>query len=145
MIGVLASAVSAFYYLRIVKVMYFDEPVTEFAAVPRELDVVMAATGFLVVTYFVTVGAPLDAARPQRGGKPVLVPGFWLGPKAPPRRLPARTGSTASARPAPRRSSAAAAGDVGDVWFAALQQTAGRGRRGRAWETPARQPRRDAC
>ena len=34
-IGVLASAVSAFYYLRIVKVMYFDEPVARFAAVPR--------------------------------------------------------------------------------------------------------------
>ena len=30
---------------------------------------------------------------------------------------------------------AARAGDVGDVWFAALQQTAGRGRRGRPWET----------
>jgi BirA family biotin operon repressor/biotin-[acetyl-CoA-carboxylase] ligase len=29
------------------------------------------------------------------------------------------------------------AGDVGDVWFAALKQTAGRGRRGRAWETPS--------
>ena len=31
---------------------------------------------------------------------------------------------------------AAQAGDVGDVWFAALKQTAGRGRRGRQWETP---------
>ena len=61
-IGVLASAVSAFYYLRIVKVMYFDEPVTEFAAVPRELTLVMAVAGFLVVTYFVTIGAPLAAA-----------------------------------------------------------------------------------
>jgi len=30
---------------------------------------------------------------------------------------------------------AAQAGDVGDVWFAALRQTEGRGRRGRAWET----------
>jgi len=29
------------------------------------------------------------------------------------------------------------AGDVGEVWFAALKQTAGRGRRGRAWETPS--------
>ena len=61
-IGVLASAVSAFYYLRIVKVMYFDEPVAEFAAVPRELTVVLAISGFLVVTYFVTVGSPLAAA-----------------------------------------------------------------------------------
>jgi len=32
---------------------------------------------------------------------------------------------------------AATSGDVGDVWFASLKQTAGRGRRGRAWETPS--------
>jgi len=31
---------------------------------------------------------------------------------------------------------AAAAGDPGGIWFAALQQTAGRGRRGRTWESP---------
>lgn len=31
---------------------------------------------------------------------------------------------------------AAAAGDPGGIWFAALQQTAGRGRRGRPWESP---------
>lgn len=31
---------------------------------------------------------------------------------------------------------AAAAGDPGGIWFAALQQTAGRGRRGRAWDSP---------
>ena len=30
---------------------------------------------------------------------------------------------------------AATSGDVGEVWFASLRQTAGRGRRGRAWET----------
>ncbi|WP_395818216.1 biotin--[acetyl-CoA-carboxylase] ligase [Devosia sp.] len=33
-------------------------------------------------------------------------------------------------------SRAAQAGDVGDVWFAALKQTEGRGRRGRKWESP---------
>jgi len=60
-IGVLASAVSAFYYLRIVKVMYFDEPVLQFAAAPAELRVVMGAGAFLLVTYFFTVGAPLGA------------------------------------------------------------------------------------
>jgi len=32
---------------------------------------------------------------------------------------------------------AAAAGDPGGIWFAALRQTAGRGRRGRAWESPS--------
>jgi BirA family transcriptional regulator, biotin operon repressor / biotin---[acetyl-CoA-carboxylase] ligase len=31
---------------------------------------------------------------------------------------------------------AAAAGDPGGIWFAALQQTAGRGRRGRHWQSP---------
>jgi NADH-quinone oxidoreductase subunit N len=60
-IGVLASAVSAFYYLRIIKLMYFDEPVREFAAVPGELAAVMGVSGFLMVTYFVLVGAPLAA------------------------------------------------------------------------------------
>ena len=58
-IGVLASAVSAFYYLRVVKVMYFDEPVSEFQAVPNELNIIMAISGFLVVTYYFTVGGPL--------------------------------------------------------------------------------------
>jgi NADH-quinone oxidoreductase subunit N len=67
-IGVLASAVSAFYYLRIVKVMYFDEPVTEFQRAPAELVVVMAAAGFFVVSYFVTVGAPLATAAHAAAG-----------------------------------------------------------------------------
>nr|WP_282567943.1 NADH-quinone oxidoreductase subunit NuoN [Devosia oryzisoli] len=58
-IGVLASAVSAFYYLRIIKVMYFDEPMHEFAAVPAELNVIMAVSGFLVVAYYFVVGSPL--------------------------------------------------------------------------------------
>ncbi len=67
-IGVLASAVSAYYYLRVVKVMYFDEPVVEYRAVPAELGIVMAGVGFLIITYFVTVGGPLtDAAQSAAG------------------------------------------------------------------------------
>ncbi len=58
-IGVLASAVSAFYYLRVVKTMFFDEPVQKFAAVPNELRFIMAVSGFLIVTYFLTIGSPL--------------------------------------------------------------------------------------
>lgn len=58
-IGVLASAVSAFYYLRIIKVMYFDEPVRDFETVPAELNIIMGVSGFLIVTYYFTVGAPL--------------------------------------------------------------------------------------
>jgi NADH-quinone oxidoreductase subunit N len=67
-IGVLASAVSAFYYLRIVKVMYFDEPTSEFAAAPAELTAVMAVSGFLIVTYFLTVGSPLYNAAHAAAG-----------------------------------------------------------------------------
>jgi NADH-quinone oxidoreductase subunit N len=61
-IGVLMSAVSAFYYLRIVKTMYFDEPKLEFEAVQGwELPFSMAVAGFLIVTYYLTVGSPLAA------------------------------------------------------------------------------------
>jgi BirA family transcriptional regulator, biotin operon repressor / biotin---[acetyl-CoA-carboxylase] ligase len=60
---------------------------------------------------------------------------FWLGPKAATRgyRLHGydSVGSTST-----EAAKAALAGDVGDVWFCALQQTAGRGRRGRPWESP---------
>jgi len=62
------------------------------------------------------------------------VPGFWLGPKAAARgyRLNGfdSIGSTST-----EASRAATSGDAGDVWFCALQQTEGRGRRGRAWQT----------
>lgn len=49
-IGMLASVVSAFYYLRIVKVMYFDEPVYTYGVIPSEIKVVMAITcGFVIL------------------------------------------------------------------------------------------------
>jgi len=67
-IGMLASAVSAFYYLRVVKTMYFDEPVLKFANVPGELNFTMALTGFLIISYYVTVGHPLtDLASAAAG------------------------------------------------------------------------------
>jgi len=50
-IGVLSSVVGAFYYLRIVKVMYFDEPATQFERLPLELRAVIALTGAFVVLY----------------------------------------------------------------------------------------------
>lgn len=61
---------------------------------------------------------------------------FWLGSVATQRgyRLNAfdEIGSTNT-----EAAAAAAAGDVGEVWFASLKQNAGRGRRGRVWETPS--------
>ena len=49
-IGIVASVVSAFYYLRIVKVMYFDAPVVTMAPVALEIRVVMwLSTAFVVL------------------------------------------------------------------------------------------------
>jgi NADH-quinone oxidoreductase subunit N len=67
-IGMLASAVSAFYYLRVIKTMYFDEPVQEFAAVPNEMNYIMAICGFLIVTYYLTIGGPLAGVAHAAAG-----------------------------------------------------------------------------
>lgn len=59
---------------------------------------------------------------------------FWLGPRAAARgyRLNGfdSVGSTNS-----EAAKAGQLGDAGDVWFCALEQNAGRGRRGRPWQT----------
>ena len=51
-IGVLASVVGAYYYLAIVKVMYFDEPAAPFEPMPRALKVVLGITGVFVILFF---------------------------------------------------------------------------------------------
>ncbi|WP_181707079.1 NADH-quinone oxidoreductase subunit NuoN [Chthonobacter rhizosphaerae] len=60
-IGVLTSVVGAYYYLRIIKVMYFDEPAPAFEKTPVELSVVLWATGLFTV-FFVVVAGPISSA-----------------------------------------------------------------------------------
>jgi NADH-quinone oxidoreductase subunit N len=66
-IGVLASVVGAYYYLSIVKVMYFDEPAERFYDMPYELRVVLAVCGLFNILFFVypgpLVGVASAAAR----------------------------------------------------------------------------------
>jgi NADH-quinone oxidoreductase subunit N len=57
-IGVLTSVVGAYYYLRIVKLMYFDEPAPRFDAAPLEINLVAAMMGLFVLG-FVFVAHPL--------------------------------------------------------------------------------------
>jgi NADH-quinone oxidoreductase subunit N len=58
-LGVLSSVVSAYYYLRIIKIMYFDEPAEALdRPVGRSMAVVMAVS-ILVVLAFTFVPAPL--------------------------------------------------------------------------------------
>jgi NADH-quinone oxidoreductase subunit N len=55
-IGVLTSVVGAFYYLSIVKVMYFDEPLPKLDSPRVELRTVLAVTGLFNILFFVYPG-----------------------------------------------------------------------------------------
>lgn len=60
-IGVLASVVGAYYYLRIVKLMYIDEPVARFLPMPKPVAAILLISGAFVILFFV-YPAPLVAA-----------------------------------------------------------------------------------
>ena len=60
-IGVVTSVVGAYYYLRIVKLMYFDEPAEPFERVPAELQTVLGVSGVLMLV-FVVIASPLVEA-----------------------------------------------------------------------------------
>ena len=62
-VGVLASVVGAFYYLRIVKTMYFDEPVGELDPMRVELRTVLAVTGVFNILFFVYPAPLVSAAQ----------------------------------------------------------------------------------
>ncbi|WP_020175214.1 NADH-quinone oxidoreductase subunit NuoN [Methyloferula stellata] len=61
-IGVLLSTVAAYYYLRIVKIMYFDDPVVTFDRAAPSLRIVLAACGILVLFLFAYPAAFVEAA-----------------------------------------------------------------------------------
>lgn len=60
-IGVLSSVVGAYYYLRIIKIMYLDEPAEKFEPMPGTLKIVLGVSGLLVILFF-TYPAPLVLA-----------------------------------------------------------------------------------
>jgi NADH-quinone oxidoreductase subunit N len=61
-IGVLSSVVGAYYYLNIVKIMYFDEPVKGFERMPGLLRLVLGVSGLSVMLFFAYPAPILDAA-----------------------------------------------------------------------------------
>ena len=62
-LGVLASAVAAFYYLRIIKIMYFDAPAEPFEArMALELRVILTVSGLFTVLFFVFPSFLIDGA-----------------------------------------------------------------------------------
>ena len=62
-IGVVASVVGAYYYLTIVKIMYFDEPAEAFEPMPHELRAVLAVTGLFNLLFFIYPGPLIEAAN----------------------------------------------------------------------------------
>jgi NADH-quinone oxidoreductase subunit N len=60
-VGVLASVVGAYYYLAIIKIMYFDDATIVFEPMPHALKLVLAVTGLFNLLFFVYPG-PLVAA-----------------------------------------------------------------------------------
>ncbi|GJE16194.1 NADH-quinone oxidoreductase subunit NuoN [Methylobacterium marchantiae] len=60
-VGVVTSVVGAFYYLRLVKVMYFDEPTAPYEAMPPGLRIVLGLSSAVVVLFFL-VPSPLVSA-----------------------------------------------------------------------------------
>jgi NADH-quinone oxidoreductase subunit N len=62
-IGVLTSVLGAFYYLRVIKVMYFDPPVAAFDRRPPALSFVVAATGLFTAFFFLFPAPVVDAAE----------------------------------------------------------------------------------
>jgi len=61
-IGVLTSVVGAYYYLAIIKTMYFDEPVKGFQTMPPLLSFVLGITGLVNILFFVYPAPILGAA-----------------------------------------------------------------------------------
>lgn len=50
-IGMIASVISAFYYLRVIKIMWFDDAKAGFIPLPNELKFILAISGVFVLFY----------------------------------------------------------------------------------------------
>jgi NADH-quinone oxidoreductase subunit N len=61
-IGVLTSVVGAFYYLSIIKVMYFDDPLVKLDPMRVELRTVLAVAGLFNILFFVYPGPLVSVA-----------------------------------------------------------------------------------
>ncbi|MFN3548549.1 MAG: NADH-quinone oxidoreductase subunit NuoN [Mesorhizobium sp.] len=66
-IGVLASVVGAYYYLRVIKIMWFDEPAGGFQPMAGELRLVMTVTGAFVF-FYVLIGGPIETMADAAAG-----------------------------------------------------------------------------
>jgi NADH-quinone oxidoreductase subunit N len=62
-IGVVTSVMGAYYYLAIVKTMYFDEPAKPFEPMPYELKAMLGLTGLFNLLFFVYPSPLIEVAN----------------------------------------------------------------------------------
>jgi NADH-quinone oxidoreductase subunit N len=76
-IGVVTSVVGAFYYLRIVKIMFFDEPAEAFEPREDKISAVMVLSAVFIVAFVLPFigGTLVDAANAAAAA---LAPGMVL-------------------------------------------------------------------
>ena len=62
-IGVLASVIGAYYYLRIIKIMYFDEPAEAFdSPIGRDIHVILGVSTLFVTLFILQPDLIVDRA-----------------------------------------------------------------------------------
>ncbi len=66
-IGLLSSVVGAFYYLRIVKIMYFDDEKEGFEPLNRTMAVIMGVSGLFTALFFIYPAPLLSSAAAAAG------------------------------------------------------------------------------
>ena len=116
-IGVLASVVGAYYYLRVIKLMWFDDANGEFARRP-------ACCGWSTVSpvcsslAYVLIGGPIGAAAEVAARTLLLMATDRIG-RISLGRLPAHCASATSDRPTRECLIRARAGDPGLLWITA--------------------------
>ena len=100
-IGVLASVVGAYYYLPIVKIMYFDEPAPSFEPMPGCCRLVLGVAGLFNLLFFVYPAPLVDAAT--AGGEVACSDADSIPTRDAAWRGSGSSLTTRSARPTPRR------------------------------------------
>ena len=66
-IGLLSSVVGAFYYIRIVKIMYFDDEKEAFEPMTKTLKVIMGVAGLFTALFFIYPAPLLSSAAAAAG------------------------------------------------------------------------------
>jgi NADH-quinone oxidoreductase subunit N len=61
-VGVLSSVVGAFYYLRLIKIMYFDEPQPAFDGMGSDIAVITGVTAVASVVFFLFLSPAVNRA-----------------------------------------------------------------------------------